>query len=36
MSTSPIIAVRDLHKTFGKDIHAVRGVNLDIGKARSS
>jgi ABC-type polar amino acid transport system ATPase subunit len=24
------IEVRDLHKTFGKDIHAVRGVDLDI------
>ena len=24
------IEIRDLHKTFGKDIHAVRGVDLDI------
>ncbi len=24
------IEVHDLHKTFGKDIHAVRGVNLEI------
>ncbi|MEO6651143.1 MAG: amino acid ABC transporter ATP-binding protein [Ilumatobacteraceae bacterium] len=25
-----MISVRDLHKTFGKDIHAVRGVDLDV------
>ena len=28
--TDHIITVRDLHKTFGQDIHAVRGVDLDI------
>ncbi len=27
---APMISVRDLHKTFGKDIHAVRGVDLDV------
>jgi polar amino acid transport system ATP-binding protein len=27
---SPMITIADLHKTFGKDIHAVRGVDLDI------
>ncbi len=26
----PMIQVRDLHKTFGKHIHAVRGVDLDV------
>jgi polar amino acid transport system ATP-binding protein len=26
----PMISVRDLHKSFGKHIHAVRGVDLDI------
>ena len=25
-----IISVQDLHKTFGKDIHAVRGVDLEV------
>ncbi len=27
---SAMITITDLHKTFGKDIHAVRGVDLDI------
>jgi len=27
---APMISVRDLHKTFGKNIHAVRGVDLDV------
>lgn len=29
---SPIITIRDLHKTFGKDIQAVRGVDLEVDR----
>lgn len=30
MSTSPAVALQDVHKWFG-DFHALRGVNLDVG-----
>jgi ABC-type polar amino acid transport system ATPase subunit len=29
---SAFIEIRDLHKTFGKHIHAVRGVDLDVAR----
>ena len=29
--TSSMITVTDLHKTFGSHVHAVRGVDLDVG-----
>jgi polar amino acid transport system ATP-binding protein len=28
----PIIQIRDVHKHFGRDIHALRGVSLDVNK----
>jgi polar amino acid transport system ATP-binding protein len=28
--TEPIIVIRDIHKRFGADVHALRGVSLDV------
>ncbi len=30
----PIIQIRDVHKHFGRDIHALRGVSLDVDKGQ--
>jgi len=30
----PIIQIRDVHKSFGREVHALRGVSLDVDKGQ--
>ncbi|MBX3048825.1 MAG: amino acid ABC transporter ATP-binding protein [Anaerolineales bacterium] len=34
VASKPIIEIKSLHKTFGKDIHALRGVDLSVERGK--